>query len=110
MTTSSREPNEAAGHLRDGGDWAEHEDHLIGDADGLRNLMHACEAALRDGEYRGQGLGDYVGVKRLESDWFGEPSEAHGSRLALTSCIVALIFLGFLVLLGVFTLVQWAVS
>ena len=32
--------------LRDGSEWAEHEDCLIGDEDGLRSLILACEVAL----------------------------------------------------------------
>jgi len=53
--------------LRDGSEWAEHEDCLIGDEEGLRNLMLACKVAIKKGEYYGDDLGDYVGVKRFSS-------------------------------------------
>ena len=52
-------------HLKDGADWAEHEDYLVGDEAGLRNLMQACEVAIEKGKCRREDLGDYVGVKCL---------------------------------------------
>ena len=52
-------------HLKDGADWAEHEDYLVGDEAGLRNLTQACEVAIEKGKCRREDLGDYVGVKCL---------------------------------------------
>ena len=55
---------ESKPQLTDGSEWMDHEDCIVGDERGLKNLIQACEAALEDGEYYGNDLGDYVGIKR----------------------------------------------
>jgi len=52
--------------LKDGSEWIDHEDCIVGNEAGIRNLMSACEQALEKGEHYGKGLGDYVGVKKTQ--------------------------------------------
>lgn len=51
---------------KDGSEWIDHEQGLI-------NLVSACNTALEKGEYYGSDLGYYVGVKKLETNWFKDP-------------------------------------
>ncbi|MEN7341621.1 MAG: hypothetical protein AAAFM81_01715 [Pseudomonadota bacterium] len=91
--------------LKDGSEWAEHEDHIIGNETGLRNLIAACEAALKDGAYDSQYLGDYVGVKKLDDAWFEKPSRSSTSffqNALLGIMIVAVIVFA---LIGIYTTV-----
>lgn len=74
--------------LIDGADWAEHEDCLIGNEAGLRNLKQACEIALEEGEYFGDNLGGYVGVKKLSTDWF--EASADPKHSIVSNCILGL--------------------
>ena len=94
--------------LKDGSEWAHHEDCIVGDKAGLENLIRACETALKDGEYYGDGLGDYVGVKKLDSEWFKEPKDSPSTRFGsvivavVVSVVIALLFI------GVGTVFKWA--
>lgn len=92
--------------LRDGSEWAEHEDCLIGDEEGLRSLMLACEVALEKGEYYGDDLGDYVGVKRLSSTWFngpGQPPTPFANFATATVAAIAVV----LMFVGLYTVFTW---
>nr|CAP48393.1 putative integron gene cassette protein [uncultured bacterium] len=93
--------------LKDGGEWVDHEDCIIGDKQGIENLKKACEVALEKGEYFGNDLGDYVGVKALESSWFKDPQDSKSTRLANGFLAILLIFIVLLVLIGGYTLFSW---
>ena len=56
--------------LKDGSDWCDHEDCIVGNTNGLQNLKTACEIALEKGEYYGGDLDSYVGVKKLDDSFF----------------------------------------
>ena len=89
--------------LKDGSEWADHEDCIIGNAAGIESLRAACEKALKDGEYYGSDLGDYVGVKVLEESWFANPKDSPGTRVG--NLVVAAIFFTIvgLVAVGIFS-------
>jgi len=94
-------------HLRDGSEWAEHEDCIIGNEAGLLALRAACDIALAKGEYYGPDLGDWVGVKRLASEWFRAPHDSANQKfwnLVLGTFLLA-IFL--LVVAGLYTVAAW---
>jgi len=93
--------------LKDGSEWADHEDCIVGDETGLRNLMSACETALENGEYYGSDLGDYVGVKKLEPRWFEAPNDSPSTRLANTALTVVLIGFLVLTLIGGYSVYKW---
>jgi hypothetical protein len=105
-----REPSDGNGkmsdtstNLRDGSEWIDHEDCIVGDEAGLRSLIRACEVALSEGEYFGSDLGEWVGVKRLDSQWFRSPKDGPATRLANGCLATALIgFLAFAII-GVIT-------
>ena len=93
--------------LRDGGDWADHEDCIIGNEPGLRSLIKACEEALENGEYYGTDLDDYVGVKLLSDNWFEKPHDSLSTNVGTFT--VALILVGVLALIAVggYTVFSW---
>ena len=93
--------------LKDGSEWADHEDCIVGDEQGLRNLISACNTAIEKGEYYGNDLGDYVGIKKLKTQWFKNPMDSNQTRFAnagLTAFL--LLILGF-ILVGVVTVFKW---
>ena len=94
-------------NLKDGSEWAEHEDCIVGDEQGLKNLINACEVALEKGEYFGSELGDYVGVKKIKSSWFKNPVESKSSRFQNYLLGLILIILFALFIIGAFTIVKW---
>lgn len=93
--------------LKDGCEWADHEDCIIGDEEGLKNLIVACETALKEGEYYGSNLGDYTGVKKLDTQWFKDPMDSVSTRFANAILAVVLCCIGILILIGVGTVFKW---
>lgn len=76
------------------------EDCIVGDRAGLENLIRACEAVLKDGEYYGDGLGDFVEVKKLYPKWFENRKNSSCTRFgnfivaAIVSVVITLFFIG----------------
>lgn len=99
--------NKKKPQLTDGSEWADHEDCIVGDEAGLRNLIQACEAAIEKGEYYGEGLGEYVGVKKLDTEWFKNPSDSPQTRYANYGLAIFLFIVGGLVLVGIGTVCSW---
>lgn len=95
--------------LMDGSDWAEHEDHIIGNEAGLKNLIAACEAALEHGAYDSQYLGDYVGVKKLDDTWFDKPTRSGSSFFQNAILGVIIIAVIVFALIGIYTTVGFSV-
>ncbi len=93
--------------LKDGSEWVDHEDCIIGDEQGLRNLISAYEAAIENGECYGDGLGDYVGVKKLAACWFRDPFDSPRTRFANYGLAVFLVAVAGLVLIGLATVFSW---
>jgi hypothetical protein len=93
--------------LKDGSEWIDHEDCLVGDEQGLKNLITACNTALEKGEYFGNDLGDYVGVKKLEPDWFIDPTESRQTRIANVGLAFFLLFILVFVVVGIVTVFKW---
>ena len=94
-------------HLKDGSEWVDHEDCIVGDEKGLRNLISACEAAIENGEHYGEGLGDYVGVKKLDASWFKDPLDSPRTRYANCGLVAFLVTVAGLVLVGLATVFSW---
>ena len=97
----------ATSHLRHGSEWADHEDCIVGNEAGLKALRDACDVALREGNYFGNDLGEFVGVKRLESSWFQNPQDSKATRTANRLLAPALIVVFALLVIGSFTLMKW---
>lgn len=96
--------------LRDSCEWVDHEDYLIGNEKGLKNLVKACEVALDKGEYQGSDLDEYVGVRKLDTDWFNDPEDSQVTRIG-NKILAAIFFLLFLVfLIGAGTVATWMVQ
>jgi hypothetical protein len=94
--------------LRDGSEWMEHEDFLVANEAGLKRLREACDVALRDGCYSGGDLGrQWIGVKRLEPEWFDDPKEAPTSALADSIGPLILVSVFAIFAVGVVTIVRW---
>lgn len=105
MTTVNEAPE-----LRHGSEWADHEDCIVGNEAGLTRLRDACEIALREGQYFGNDLGEFVGVKRLESAWFKNPIDAKPTRVANFVFGFVLLFVLGLIVIGVITIIRWIIS
>ena len=93
--------------LKDGSEWADDEDCIVGDEQGLRNLASACNTAIEKGEYYGSDLGDYTGIKKLETHWFKSPIDSKQTRFSNAGLAAFLVLtLGF-ILVGVVTVFKW---
>ena len=95
--------------LRHGSEWADHEDCLVGDEAGLRRLREACEVALRDGKYFGDDLGEFVGVKKLDSAWFQNPPDSKSTRIGNVLVGTAMVAGAALAVLGLVSVIKWFV-
>jgi hypothetical protein len=93
--------------LKDGSEWADHEDCIVGNEQGLRNLINACNVAIEQGTFYGNDLGDYVGVKMLASNWFHRPVESKSTRIASIALGVTLVGVAAFTLIGLFVTIQW---
>jgi len=93
--------------LRDGGEWSEHEDCIIGTECGLKNLISACEAAIEKGEYYSDDLGEYMGVKKIDASWFPNPEESKSSKFINLMLTLILISLVGLIFVGGYTVILW---
>lgn len=93
--------------LKDGCEWADHEDCLIGDEEGLRNLKEACENALEKGECFRDDLGDYVGVKVLPSRWFKNPTDSPKTSFSNSMLAVVLFVILGMTIVGFITVFKW---
>jgi len=84
-------------HLTNGSQWSDHKNFILGNEDGLQNLIKACKKALETGECQLHGLGDYHGVKKLQPEWFedplasAKPSPGADYRLLIFSAAVGLL-------------------
>ena len=93
--------------LRDGCEWVDHEEHLIGNEEGLKNLIKACEVALDKGEYQGGDLDEYVGIRKLDTNWFEDPKDSQATQIG-NKVLGLMFFLLFVVfLIGAGTVVTW---
>ncbi len=94
-------------HLRHGSDWIEHEDLIVGDEKGLKNLIRACDVALRDGEYLGSDLGEWVGVRKMDSEWFKDPQDTPQTKFQNAVLAAVLVLLLGLIVVGLVATVRW---
>ena len=92
MSEANQQP---AAKLIDGAEWADHDGYLLGDEAGLRNLIVACEGALQRGEHAAD-LGHYIGVKKLDREWFDQPKRSGSSVMQNVMLgMIVLTILGF---------------
>ena len=98
---------ESVSHLAHGSEWVDHEDCIIGNEAGLKALRDACDIALREGTCFRNDLGEFVGVKRLESSWFNNPQDSRPTRFMNRVFALFLVLVAALVLIGAFTVVKW---
>lgn len=86
-----------------GSGWPEHEGLIVGNEQGLRNLIDACQQALETGECLRPDLDDFSGVRRLSEDWF-EESHRPASSVSTFVLLVVVITLG---VIGFGTILRW---
>lgn len=99
--------NENSPKLKDGSEWTDHEDCIVGDEVGIKNLIKACETAMEEGEYYGSDLGDYVGVKKLETSWFKDPMDTPQTKFENAILGIVLVIIGVLTIIGFVTVIKW---
>ena len=93
--------------LQDGGACIGYHDWLVGNQEGLLNLRKACEAALEKGEYFGNNLGDYIGVKKIDDESCKRPAATPFTRLRSAIFSALLIVLLVLMFTGSLTVFSW---
>ncbi|WP_185234978.1 hypothetical protein [Teredinibacter franksiae] len=89
-------------HLYHGSDWAEHEDVLIGNKEGLEALRFAIDEAIEKGESKTE-IGEFLAIRCLDSKYFEKQGNVNtfGSKIAFVLIGVAFILTAFLVWLAV---------
>jgi hypothetical protein len=93
--------------LRHGSEWADHEDCIVGNEAGLLRLREACDVALRDGQYFGNDLGEFVGVKKLKASWFIRPKDSESTQIANWAVGPILFAILALAIVGATTVFRW---
>lgn len=93
--------------LRDGAEWSDYLDHIVGNETGLKNLINACEKALEEGEYYGEDLDSYVGVRRFDDEWFENPRRSKADRIGNFLLPVILITFVLSAVIGFITIIRW---
>jgi hypothetical protein len=96
--------------IRDGGEWADHEDLLVANEEGLRRLRDACDIALREGEYIKGDLGQWVGVRRMDTAWFDHPEDAASTRIGNKVLGVVLLAILAVFVIGLWTVARWVLA
>ena len=99
--------NDKEPKLVDGGEWMDHEDCIVGNESGLQALANACNEALETGQYYGNDLGDYVGVKKMPNEWFKAPSDSSQTKFANSALGVVLVALFMLIAIGIYQVGKW---
>ena len=102
--------SEERSNLVDGSEWADHEDCIVGNERGLRALANACEEALKNGEYYGDDLGDYVGVKRMSDEWFKATVKAPQTKFENAILGVGFLTIFALTIVGIYNVAKWIFS
>ncbi|GLR71245.1 hypothetical protein [Agaribacter marinus] len=62
--------------LQDGADFQGYEREIVGNEEGLKNLINACEYAIINGNYSGNDLGTYRGVTKKNDKFFEDNEES----------------------------------
>jgi len=93
--------------LKDGCEWADHEDCIIGNRSGIESLKSACIEALEKGEYHGSDLGEYVGVKVIEDSWFEDPKDSKGVKVGNAVIAAVLFTLLGLLIIGAYSVMKF---
>ena len=93
--------------LECGSDWIEHEDCIVGNEQGLRNLIAACEEAIDTGESYSNSLGGYVGVKKLDTSFFENQVDSPTTKIGLAALSLVVIAAIALSSIGGFTVYNW---
>lgn len=86
-------------YVAHGSEWAEHEDYLVGNIQGLKRLKESIDQALENGESN-IGAGEFVGVKCLVDEFFESQTDEAGGNLRGILFIAALIAIGIVFLEG----------
>ena len=76
---------------------------------GLRNLISACEEAMRSGEARSDSIGEFLGVRVVDPKAVEQPFGSDDS--VLTKVVFGGLALAFFACLfiGLFTVISWFV-
>ncbi len=72
--------------------------------------MEACKKALEEGEYFGDDLGDYIGIKKLDPDWFKAPADSTGTKIGNVVLKIFLIGILALLIIGIITVIKWGIN
>ena len=101
--------NQHKSYLYDGSDWEEHEDFLVGNTEGLEKLKVSIDEALEKG-ISTKGIGDYVGIKKLDTSFFEKKRGVNDSILSqiLTFFMTSTAIIVFIV--GVLNSLKWIKS
>ena len=95
-------------HVYHGSDWAEHEDYLVGNKEGLEKLKLAIDEALEN-EVSDIDAGEFIGVKCLSNEFFDGNIQSGDTK---TEIIGWLMFAGLLFIFGTgaLTIFKWFIG
>ena len=92
-------------HACDGSAWAEHEDFLVGNKEGLVRLQSAISEALEKGEST-INSGEFIGVRCLDTEFF----ESNKTNVNIFSGFIAWLVMGvvaFIFIMGIKYIFSW---
>ncbi len=95
-------------HAYHGSDWAEHEDFLVGNKEGLEKLQSAINEALDKGE-SSIDSGEFIGVRCLDTEFFeNQTSQVKPLSNFIGWSVVAAVALTFAI--GIKTIISWVLG
>ena len=92
--------------LQDGFDFQGYERQIIGNEQGLLNLIEACKKAIDSGSCQSKNLDNYQGVTKVD-DTFFEEKESSNSLVITTIFIAVVLSMASVFLIGIVTIWQW---
>ena len=92
-------------HAYHGSEWAEHEDFLVGNKEGLVKLRDSISEAIEKGESKIDS-GEFIGVRCLETEFF-ENQTNHASKWATFFSFFIVVAVIAVFIVGLVTVFSW---
>ena len=92
--------------LKDGDDYQLNR-MIVGDEEGLKNLIKACEIAIESGECLSEDLDNYNGVCKRDTEFLERDNESKLTPIVFAIIVSLFAFSLFLIVIGFVNFITW---